>query len=98
MELILLVLIAGVAGYFLAGSKYSKSIDQTASKVSDSSKDVADKTKNWWDGLFGDRRQTEAKSEKSTEKVVVVEDTKKPAEKTVSRRKSEETEQTTTDK
>jgi len=88
MELILLLLVAGVIGYFLAGSRASKPIDNATAKVSETSKNLAGNTKSWWGKRFGKRQKTEEKPAETTE-VIVVEDEKKPAEKSVSRRKSD---------
>ena len=94
MELILLLVIAGLAGYFLAGSRLSKPIDEAASKVTETSKDVAGKTKSWWEGRFGKRQKAEPKPAGPSKEVVVMEEVRKPAEKSVSRRKSETADET----
>lgn len=52
MELIILILIAGVAGYFLAGSRFRKPIDQTADKLADTSRETADKVEGWFSKTF----------------------------------------------
>ncbi len=90
MELIVLILIAGVAGYFLAGSKYSKPIDDATSKVSETSKGVADKTRSWWGERFGKRAKSDAKPAENPANEPAAEEDKKPAEKSVSRRTSDE--------
>lgn len=58
MELILLIFIFGALGYVLARSKYSKTIDDTAGKVADSSRDLTQKATSWGSGLF--KRQKKA--------------------------------------
>jgi hypothetical protein len=47
MELLIFVLIAGVAGYLLAGSRFSKPIDESAKKVADTTKEAAKTTGGW---------------------------------------------------
>ena len=47
MALIILVIVAAVIGYFLARSKYSDSIDETAGKVSTTSRSWADSASGW---------------------------------------------------
>jgi hypothetical protein len=97
MNLIILVVIAFFIGYLLAGSRYSKSIDDASGKVAETSKDWAgkvsetskswaDKVGGWWSGLF--KKTQPAKSQ-----VVDMPKTSAPeqiqvAEKRPSRRKS----------
>ncbi len=50
MELLVFVLIAGVVGYLLAGSRFSKPIDQSAQKVADTTKKAAKTTGGWLSG------------------------------------------------
>jgi hypothetical protein len=89
MQLILLVLIAFVIGYLLAGSKFRKPIDEASEKVSTTSKDLAGKVENWWSKLFN-------KSQPPEKQVIDVpvsantEEEKQVAEKRPSRRKAEE--------
>ena len=52
MELLVLVIIAGVVGYFLAGSRFSKPIDDTTGKVADTTRDLAGKTEGWFSRTF----------------------------------------------
>lgn len=52
MQLIILILIAGVIGYFLAGSRFRKPIDDTADKVADKSREAADKVEGWFSKTF----------------------------------------------
>jgi hypothetical protein len=47
MQLFIVVLIAGVAGYFLARSQYSKPVDEAASKVAATSRDYASQASGW---------------------------------------------------
>jgi hypothetical protein len=97
MELILLVVIAGLAGYWLSQSRFSKSIDEAAGNVSDSSRNAANQASGWFSNLFGRKpsaeeivdvefeNETEAEVETSEASDV---DEVKPAAKTTSRRKS----------
>ena len=85
MELLLLLLIAGVAGYFLAGSRFSKPIDDTAEKVSQTSQGWVDRAGEWWRGRFGKRQQVVDVESREVETEPEV----KPAEKQPSRRKSD---------
>lgn len=52
MELLILILIAGVAGYFFARSRYSKPVDEAASKVATTTQDYAGQTSRWSRSLF----------------------------------------------
>ena len=97
MELILLILIAGAVGYFLAGSRFSEPIDETTGKVAETSRGWASSVGDWWRGLFGKRQQevVDVESYEPAEEGTEVE--KKPAQRRTSRRKSEsesETEET----
>lgn len=84
MDLLLLILIAGAVGYFIARSRLSQPIDDAASKVAATSKGWAEKVESWWNKVF--KRQKVEPAEVSSS---VVEVEVKPAEKTVSRRRSE---------
>lgn len=96
MELLLLVLIAGLVGYWLANSRFRKTIDQTTEKVSDTSREAADRTEGWFRGLFSRKKPSDdtvdATFEEQTTPNKTSEGTQpeevKPAEKTTSRRKS----------
>jgi hypothetical protein len=88
MQLLVLVLIAGVIGYFVARSKYSKPIDDAAGKVAETSKDATEKARGWWGRRFGKKE-----GEPVAADAPPAEDGKKPAEKSVSRRKEEATEE-----
>jgi hypothetical protein len=48
MELLILIAIGGLIGFFFARSRYSKHVDTAAQSVSDTSKDYAGKTSSWW--------------------------------------------------
>lgn len=63
MELIILLLIAGVGGYFLANSRYSKRIDETGEQITTASRTAAEKAETWGRGLF-------SKSKKAGEEVI----------------------------
>lgn len=89
MELILLVLVAGAVGYFLAGSRFSEPIDETTGKVAETSKGWASSIGDWWRGLFGKRQQQVVDVESSEPAEEEVEAEKKPAQRRASRRKSE---------
>ncbi|OGO36033.1 MAG: hypothetical protein A2W35_15115 [Chloroflexi bacterium RBG_16_57_11] len=87
MQLLFLLLVAGVVGYFIARSRLSKPIDDATGKVAESSRSVADKTEGWWRRTFGKKDQT-------AEQVIegsAVDAPPQPAEKQTSRRKSADT-------
>jgi hypothetical protein len=95
MELLLLLLIAGIGGYFLARSRFSEPIDDAAGKVSDTSRGWVDSAQGWWQGRFGKREQVvDAESYDPTEEETSEEspeesqEEKKPAAKQPSRRKT----------
>jgi len=52
MDLLILAIIAFVIGYLLAGSKFSKPIDDASGKVAETSKNWTGKAESWWRGLF----------------------------------------------
>lgn len=100
MELILLVFIAGLVGFWLARSRFSKNIDQTTEKVTDSSKEAANRAGGWFRGLFSrskpadetvdadfDEAAEAGNLEESAEDKQEPEEVK-PAAKSTSRRKS----------
>lgn len=70
MQLLILVLIAGVVGYFLAKSRLSKPIDDTTGKVADGTRKAASSAEGWFSRTF--RRDRKPKDE-------VVEAQAKPA-------------------
>ncbi len=90
MELILLVLIAFVIGYLLAGSKFRKPIDDTADKVAVTSKSWGNQVAKWWRGLFKKNQTTASQIVDVSEETLP--EQKQPAEKRPSRRKSQEEE------
>ena len=96
MQLLLLVIIAGAVGYFLATSRFRKNIDDTAGKVTESTKDVADSVEGWWQGLFGKRKQAgeEVVDADFVEDDIPSDEEKKTAKKSTSRRKAESEETT----
>ncbi len=53
MDLLIVLFIAGIAGYYLSKSRYSKNIDATTAKVATKSEDLVDQTKGWWRKRFG---------------------------------------------
>jgi len=86
MQLILLLLTAGVAGYFLARSRFSEPIDDTAEKVAQTSRGWVDRVGDWWRRSFGKRQEVvdvESREPEESEEEV------KTAAKQPSRRKSE---------
>jgi len=93
MELLVLILIGLGVGYFLARSRFSQPIDETAEKMTETSKGWWSGVKDWWNDRFGrNDKVVDAKSvnvsqpSKDAEQIEEV----KPAEKRTSRRKSEE--------
>ncbi|MFM8320964.1 MAG: hypothetical protein ACKOC5_08635 [Chloroflexota bacterium] len=52
MELIVMLVVAGAAGYLLAGSRFSKPIDQTGEKVAGTTRQAADRVEGWARGLL----------------------------------------------
>jgi len=86
MELLLLLLVAGVVGYFLAGSRFSKPIDNTAEKVSQTSRSWVDRAGEWWRGRFGKRQEV---VDVESHEVEAEPEELKPAEKQPSRRRSD---------
>ena len=87
MQLLILLLIAGVIGYFVARSRLSQPIDAAGEKVSDTSRDVADKAEGWWRRTFGKKDQAASEVIEGS----AVDAPPQPAEKQPSRRKSEDT-------
>jgi hypothetical protein len=53
MQLLILLIIAGVIGYLLVGSQYGKNIDQTTEKVSETSEGLINRFRHWWKARFG---------------------------------------------
>jgi hypothetical protein len=87
MQLLFLILVAGVVGYFISRSRLSKPIDDASGKVAESSRSVADKTEGWWRRTFG-------KKDQAADQVIegsAVDAPPQPAEKQASRRKSADT-------
>lgn len=87
MQLLILLLVAGVIGYFVARSRFSQSIDSATEKVADSSRGVADKAEGWWRRTFGKKDQTAGQVIEGS----AVDANPQPAEKQPSRRKSADT-------
>lgn len=88
MQLLILVLIAGVIGYYIARSKFSRPIDSATEKLADSSRGMADQAEGWWRRTFG-------KKEPAASQVIegsAVDASPQPAEKQPSRRKSADAE------
>ncbi len=100
MELLVFVLIAGVAGYLLARSRFSKSIDDSAHKVADASQKAAKTTEGWASRVGSWISKTLKLEKKPKEEVVDVAAVKtepvspaepaQPASRQPSRRKSDE--------
>jgi hypothetical protein len=86
MPLLILLLIAGLVGYFIARSKISAPIDETAGKVADSSRGMADKAEGWWRRTFGRKEPADGQVIEGS----AVDASPQPAEKQPSRRKSAE--------
>ena len=63
MELILLLIIAGVLGYYLAGTRVSDSVDKTTGRITRTSKNWSGRISGWW----GKRRGRDQKAEIFTE-------------------------------
>jgi len=86
MQLLILLIIAGVIGYFIARSRLSKPIDSATDKVADTSRDVAYKAEGWWRRTFGKKEAAESQVIEGS----AVDASPQPAEKQASRRKSAE--------
>lgn len=84
MEFIILIIVAGIGGYLLANSRFSKSIDNTGEKVAGTTRGMADRAENWVSGLF--RRSKKPENQVIDGSAVDA----PPAEKQPSRRKEEE--------
>lgn len=89
MQLVILLIIAGVIGYFVARSRFSKPIDSASGKVADASRGAADKAEGWWRRTFGKKEQPAASE---VIEGSAVDATPQPAEKQPSRRKSADAE------
>jgi hypothetical protein len=63
MWFILLLVAAGVGGYFFARSRFSKPVEDTASKVGnvtvEATKDYTGKANSWWQNQFGKGKATD---------------------------------------
>ncbi len=88
MELILLIVIAGVAGYLLSRSRLSKPIDETTEKVVDTTRKVADDAENWVSRTL---QRDKKPAEEGIEAEAKLAEEAPPAEKQSSRRHGEET-------
>lgn len=92
MQLLFLLLVAGVVGYFIARSRLSKPIDSATDKVAETSRSAADKTEGWWRRTFGKKDQAaDQVIEGQSVDAPPVEASPQPAEKQASRRKSSDT-------
>ncbi len=85
MELVVLMLIAGVGGYLLANTRASKRIDDTGEKVVDVTRSVADRAENGVRRIF--KRKPLDRQDDIIEGQVIE---TPPAEKQASRRKETE--------
>jgi hypothetical protein len=88
MQLLVLLLIAGVIGYYVSRTRLSKPIDSATAKVADSSRGAADKAEGWWRRTFGKKEQPAGEVIEGS----AVDATPQPAEKQPSRRKSADAE------
>ncbi len=82
MQLAILILAACVLGYFLAKSRFSKSIDETGEKISQSTRDLANKSEDWVKGKFSRKGSVKNEKEESgsdEEEAEVLEDAKEEA-------------------
>jgi hypothetical protein len=92
MELLVLMIVAGVVGYLIAGTRFRKPIDDTAEKVADSTRSAAGNVEGWFSRTF--RREKKPKEEvldaegKAASPAEPVEATQ-PAAKQTSRRRGE---------
>ena len=91
MQLLFLILVAGVVGYFIARSRLSKPIDDATGKVAETSRSVADKTEGWWRRTFGKKDQAAEQVIEGSGGGCTPVDTPPTAEKQASRRKSSDT-------
>jgi hypothetical protein len=57
MQLLILLFIAGIIGYFLARSQYGKKIDETTLKITSLSEGLIDQTRDWWRRRFGKKQR-----------------------------------------
>lgn len=48
MELIILIVVGGLIGFFLARSRFSKHVDNATQSVTDTSKEYVGRTNTWW--------------------------------------------------
>lgn len=53
MQLLIILIAAGVVGYFLSRSRYSENIEQTTSQISETSESMLERSKNWLGARFG---------------------------------------------
>ncbi len=88
MQLLLVLALAAAAGYFVGASKWGKDVDEATSKVTDTTKDAADNVEGWFRTRFGKKSNVVDAESKDVE----APDGKMAAEKSASRRKSEENE------
>jgi hypothetical protein len=89
MELLLLLALAGVGGYFLARSKFSKNIDGATGKVSDTSRELAGKAADWGRGVLKRNPKPAEEAPAEAASTPAGPEPPKAAEKSASRRKSE---------
>jgi Ni/Co efflux regulator RcnB len=72
MQLVILILAACVLGYFLAKSRFSKSIDEAGEKFSQGTRDLATKSESWVKEKFSKKGSAKTDNEEySSEEVVV---------------------------
>jgi hypothetical protein len=59
MQLIIILIIAGIIGYFLSGSRYGEKIEQSTGKISETSESLLDRSKKWLRDRFGRQKPEE---------------------------------------
>lgn len=60
MELLIVLILAALAGYFLAGSRYRKNVDNAAETAVATSKSWTSKAGGWWSNRFGRQKEADA--------------------------------------
>jgi hypothetical protein len=60
MELIVILFLAALAGYLLAGSRYRKYVDRAAETTATTSKSWTSRAVGWWNSRFGRQKEANA--------------------------------------